>query len=499
MPDKLSPYRQKRSAARTPEPVPSETEQQRAREGEPMFVVQEHHARALHWDFRLEHDGVLVSWAVPKGLPEDSKGNRLAVQTEDHPLDYANFEGTIPAGEYGGGQVDIWDRGVYECLKWTDSEVKVALHGERAQGSYVLIHTGGKNWLMHKMDGAGPTKPAKKTAPKKSVSTKTEPMPRLIRPMMATLGELPSSTEDDKFGYETKFDGIRIVAYIQGSAVRLLTRNDIDVTEAYPELRDLGGGVGGVNVVLDGELVAFDAKTGRTSFSALQPRMHLRNLAQVARLAEQLPLTYCVFDLLYLDGRSTVGLSYVQRRDLLEALDLNGPNWHTPPYRKGGGRAALTAAKKRGDEGIMAKRLDSRYEPGRRTREWIKVKNSRAQEVVIGGWQPGKGNRAGTIGSLLLGIPEGSGMSYVGKVGTGFTQAALADLYDILSKLDRRTSPFTGEVPAADARDAHWVTPKLVGEVEFAEWTRDGRLRQPRWRGLRPDKSADEVEREQLR
>jgi bifunctional non-homologous end joining protein LigD len=216
----------------------------------------------------------------------------------------------------------------------------------------------------------------------------------------------------------------------------------------------------------------------------------------VAHLAEQLPVTYCIFDVLYLDGRSTTALPYTQRRELLERLDLNGPHWRTPPYRRGGGKAALAEAKRRGEEGVMAKRLDSVYEPGRRSRSWIKVKNSRTQEVVVGGWQPGKGARAGTIGSLLLGIYDDSGLSYVGKVGTGFTQAVLADLHGTLSKLGRRTSPFAGELPKADARDAQWVTPKLVGEVEFAEWTRDGRLRQPRWRGLRPDKSPEQVVRE---
>jgi bifunctional non-homologous end joining protein LigD len=477
MVDKLSPYRQKRSSARTPEPVPGEGPRPSTRQGAPVFVVQEHHARALHWDFRLERDGVLVSWAVPKGLPEDPKRNRLAVQTEDHPLDYADFEGEIPAGEYGGGQVTIWDRGAYECEEWTDDEIKVVLHGSRAQGRYVLIHTGGKNWLLHKMDNAAPV----------------EPMPALIRPMLATLGELPPSTEDAKYGYETKWDGVRIVAYLHQGRVRLVTRNDIDVTAAYPELHELGASLGPVGAVLDGEVVVFDPGTGRASFGALQPRMHLRNQAQVARLAGKVPVTYCVFDVLHLGGRPTIGLSYEQRRDLLEALDLSGPHWRTPPYRRGGGAAALAEARTRGDEGIVAKRLDSIYEPGRRSRAWIKVKISQTQEVVIGGWQPGKGARASTIGSLLLGIPVADGLAYVGKVGTGFTQAALEELSQMLATLARKTSPFAGPIPAADARDAHWVTPNLVGEVEFSEWTKDGRLRHPRWRGLRPDKSPTDV------
>ena len=480
MADRLSSYRQKRSSSRTTEPVPEDGAASGNVDGQPTFVVQEHHARSLHWDFRLEHDGVLVSWAVPKGLPDSPRTNHLAVQTEDHPLEYGGFEGTIPAGEYGAGEVEIWDRGVYECQKWTDREVKVVLHGRRADGEYVLIHTGDKNWLMHKTRGR-PEPPR-------------EAMPRLMRPMLATLGEV--ARNDDNFGYETKWDGVRIIAYLRGGPLRLMTRNDIEVSAAYPELSALGAAAGGLQVVLDGEVVAFDQRTGRSSFGALQSRMHLRNQVQVAHLADRVPVTYCIFDVLYLDGRMTTSLPYVQRRELLEGLDLNGPHWRTPPYRHGGGAAALAEAKKRGEEGVMAKRLDSLYETGRRSRNWIKIKNSRTQEVVVGGWQPGKGARAATIGSLLLGIPDDAGLSYVGKVGTGFSEAVLDDLRRTLSRRGRRTSPFAGQLPTADARDAQWVTPKIVGEVEFAEWTRDGRLRQPRWRGLRPDKPPEQVVRE---
>jgi len=479
--DKLSPYRRKRSASRTTEPVPAEGPLPQGNDD--TFVIQEHHARALHWDFRLERGGVLVSWAIPKGLPLDPKTNHLAVQTEDHPLEYAAFEGEIPAGEYGGGPVRIWDRGTYECEEWTDREVKVVLHGERAQGRYALIHTGGKSWLIHRMD----------PPPVEG----WEPVPELIRPMLATLGQLPTPDEDASFGYETKWDGVRTVVYVQGGRARLMTRNDLDVTAAYPELQALGKALGATPVVLDGEVIAVDPATGRISFAALQPRMHLRNQAQVRRLAAQVPVTYCVFDLLYLDGHHTTGLPYRQRRELLESLDLRGSHWDTPPYTSGGGPDALSAAKEHGLEGIVAKRLDSVYEPGRRSRAWIKFKNTQTQEVVLGGWKPGKGMRAGTIGSLLLGIPGPEGLDYIGQVGTGFTQGMLDDLYRQLRPLERKTSPFAGALPSADVKDVHWVTPKIVGEVEFTEWTHEGTLRQPSYKGLRDDKHPLEVVREQ--
>jgi bifunctional non-homologous end joining protein LigD len=347
----------------------------------------------------------------------------------------------------------------------------------------VLIRTDDKNWLMHRtrdQPGADGGPPKRRAKP-----------PELLRPMLATLGELPSSVQDDRFGYETKWDGVRTIAYLDGGTVRLLSRNDLDVTATYPELSGMADAVG-VSAIVDGEVVAYD-RHGKVSFGALQPRMHLQNAAQIRRLAEEVPVTYCVFDLLFLDGHDTVSLPYRQRRELLEALDLNGPQWSTPPYQVGGGAAALARARELGVEGIVAKRLTSRYEPGRRSKDWIKVKNTATQEVVLGGWRPGKGNRAGTIGSLLLGLPSPDGLRYAGQVGTGFTRAILADLQRRLEAIARRTSPFAEPLPSAEARDAHWVSPKLVGEVEFTEWTRDGRLRHPSWRGLRPDKSPDEV------
>jgi bifunctional non-homologous end joining protein LigD len=472
----LDEYRRKRDPKRTAEPMP------KPRKGKPSgnsFVVQEHHATALHWDLRLERDGVLVSWAVPKGLPNDPKRNHLAVHVEDHPLEYATFEGTIAHGEYGGGGVTIWDRGTYETQKWTDREVMFVLHGERTEGRFVLFQTGGKNWMIHRMDA--PSRPD------------WQPLPERITPMLATLGELPS--DGDKWAYEMKWDGVRALVAVEGGRITVASRNGNDVTVSYPELRALGEQLGTTQVLLDGEIVAFD-DAGRPSFERLQQRMHIATAAAARRLAESVPAVYLIFDLLHLDGRSLLDVPYTSRRELLDELGLAGPSWQTPPVFEGDGASAVAASKQQGLEGVLAKRLESRYTPGRRTRDWIKVKNIAMQEVVIGGWSPGQGRRAGTVGALLLGIPGDDGLRYVGQVGTGFTDAALDELSAQLKRIARKTSPFHPDVPRADARDAQWVTPRLVGEVAYAEWTGDGRLRHPSWRGLRPDKSPDEVVRE---
>ena len=479
---KLSTYRKKRDPARTPEPVPAPGKRTAKRKGKDnTFVVQEHHATALHWDFRLERDGVLVSWAVPKGLPLDPAVNHLAVHTEDHPLEYASFEGDIPEGEYGGGAVTIWDRGTYDCEKWTDREVKVVLHGERVTGRYVLFKTGSRDrdWMMHRMD-----------PPPDGYA----PMPVLIRPMLAVLRE-EVPRDDDNYGFEFKWDGVRAIVYIDGGRPRVLSRNDRDVTGSYPELRAMAESLGSRQVILDGEIVAMDER-GRPSFEALQARMHVTNAAQVRRLATQVPATFLAFDVLHLDGRSLLDEPYTERRRLLESLELSGPSWQTPPHFEGSGDAILAASKEQGLEGVLAKRLDSRYYAGKRSDCWLKVKNLRTQEVVIGGWKPGEGRRKGAIGSLLLGVPGEEGLGYVGHVGTGFTDAMLHELENMLSPLERSDPPFATAIPRPHAKDAHWVEPQIVGEVAFGEWTKAGILRHPAWRGLRPDKNAADVVRE---
>ncbi|MHB8681547.1 MAG: non-homologous end-joining DNA ligase [Acidimicrobiales bacterium] len=471
----LETYRSKRDARKTPEPVPPRGARRRKGKDN-RFVVQEHHARALHWDFRLEHDGVLVSWAVPKGPPMDRRTRRLAKRTEDHPLEYIDFEGEIPRGEYGGGRVILWDGGTYDLEKWSEDEVMVVLHGERLTGRYVMIHTGGDQWLMHRMDEAPPG---------------FEPLPELVRPMLATAGTLPSS--DAGWGFEFKWDGVRAVAYVEGGRLgKLLSRNDRDVAAGYPELRGLGDALGSRPAVLDGEIVAFD-DDGHPSFGALQERMHVADAVKARRLAERIPVAYLVFDVLHLDGRSTVELPYRERRGLLQGLGLAGPHWQVPPWFEGGGAAVLQASRQQHLEGVVAKRLTSTYQPGRRSREWVKVKHERMQEVVVIGWTPGQGRRQGRLGALLLAVPRHGELQYAGKVGTGFTDRMLDDLGGRLATHVRPDPPVPGPLPRAQIAGATWTDPVLVGEVHFGEWTRDGRLRHPSWRGLRPDKEPGDV------
>jgi bifunctional non-homologous end joining protein LigD len=474
----LDSYDAKRDFARTPEPRGKA--RRRRTSGLPKFVVQEHHASALHWDFRLEHDGVGPSWAVPKGIPLDPKTNHLAVRVEDHPLDYFSFEGRIGEGQYGGGQVTIWDAGDYELEEWEDTKVKVVLHGERLQGRYVLFQTHGKNWMIHRMDA--PTQPD------------FAPVPQLIKPMLAVTGPMP---EGKDWSYEMKWDGLRAVVYVDGGRARVMTRNDREVLSQYPELRALAESMGSTQAVLDGEIVAFDEQ-GRPSFGRLQQRMHVTKAAALDRLRQDVPIHYVIFDLLHLDGRSLLDEPLSERRRLLAGLELSGGFWSTPgDFTDVDGNDILAASLSQGLEGVVAKRLDSRYLPGKRSELWTKVKNFRTQEVVIAGWKPGEGRRAGTIGSLLMGIhDDGGNLIYAGKVGTGFTDRILDELSAALGRLERKTSPFATEVPRAESKDAHWVTPSLVAEVRFSEWTSDGRLRHPSYRGLRPDKSAAEVRRE---
>ncbi len=440
-------------------------------------MIQEHHARSLHWDFRLERDGVLVSWAVPKGLPMERGVNHLAVHVEDHPIEYGSFEGRIPDHEYGAGTVTIWDRGTYEWSEWTDRDLKVTLHGSRVEGRYGLFQTDGDNWMIHRIDPAPPG---------------WEPLPELVRPMLATAGPLPA---DDGWAYEYKWDGVRAVVYVDGGRIRTLSGTDRDVTATYPELRGLGEALGSLQAVLDGEIVALD-EAGRPSFEALQPRMNTAEPSRVRRLAELVPATYMIFDLMHLDGHSAIEIPYAERRRLLEGLELAGSHWATPPSQVGDGDVLLRAARDNGLEGVVAKRLDSLYRPGRRDPHWVKVKNFRTQSVVIGGWAAGQGHLDGELGALLLGIPNSDGLTYVGRVGTGFSDADRTALVGRLSKLSRDTSPFTSQVPRSEAAGVHWVEPALVGEVQFTEWTRTGRLRQPAWRGLRPDELPWEVARE---
>ena len=319
-------------------------------------------------------------------------------------------------------------------------------------------------------------------------------LPALVRPMLATAGPLPAPAVEAHWAFEMKWDGVRAVVYVERGAVRVLTRNDRDVSASYPELAALAGALDGRRVVLDGEVVALDG-AGRPSFGELQARMHVARPG--AALLDRVPVNYLAFDLLHDGGRSLLGTCYDDRRAALLELDLGGGHWATPPVFEGDGAAALEVSRQQGLEGVIAKRRQSTYEPGRRSRDWVKVKHVRMQEVVVGGWRPGEGRRDGGIGSLLLGVHDEEGrLVYAGHVGTGFTARALDDLLGRLRPLALDSAPFADEVPRAHARDARWVTPRLVGEVAFTEWTRDGRLRHPSWRGLRSDTSPTDVVRE---
>ncbi|HEX5587173.1 MAG TPA: non-homologous end-joining DNA ligase [Acidimicrobiia bacterium] len=482
---RLQEYRAKRNFDATSEPAPAGdaapgSSGDAAGNGHaPRFVVQEHHARSLHWDLRLEHEGVLWSWAVPKGIPMLAKPNHLAVRTEDHPLEYLSFQGEIPKGEYGGGSMTVWDHGTYEPEKLRDDEVIVTLHGERVDGKYVLFRTRGDQWMIHRM--SPPQDPTRRA------------VPHDLQPMFAVLAD-QVPTDDAQWAFEMKWDGMRALAAVDGGRVKLTTRQGNDATDRFPELRALGEALGQTEAVLDGEIVALDAR-GVPSFEALQPRIHVSSAATARKLAAERPVAYMLFDLLWLDGHSTCELEYRERRRLLESLGLNGATWQTPPAAPGNGAAALATAEELGLEGVVAKRLDSAYLPGKRSDAWRKVKPGAGQELVVGGWLTGNGRLAGRLGSLLVGYhdPDTAELRYAGRVGSGIDERQRQRLEALLEPRAREESPFvrTPRLPSP-----RWVEPEIVVDVRFHEWTSAGVLRAPRFRGIRDDKVAADVVRE---
>ena len=524
---RLVKYRSMRDPEATPEPFSG------APRGGDAFVIQEHHASRLHWDLRLEHEGVLASWALPRGVPESGGKNHLAVQTEDHPMDYLTFHGTIPKGEYGAGEMTIWDTGTYELHKWINGkEVIVTLTGSEGGGlggtrKVALIHTGRgqgsdaeKQWLIHLMDkedqggrrrhAPSSAEPADRAKPAdgakqvdkagKAGNAPGQPEDSPVRvsfddfgPMMATAG-VPSDLVGSDWQVELKWDGVRAILVADESTVRIFSRNGNDVTKTYPELTDRRCWPE-QPFVADGEIIAV-GPSGRPDFGLLQGRMKLIRAADVAKAQKAIPVRLMLFDLLYDGGTDLRQLPLSKRRQRLAqffrptdcpvelSTVLDDPVQHI-----------MDSAQELGLEGVMAKRTDSRYVSGQRTRTWIKLKTERTQEVVVGGWRPGKGGRQETVGSLLVGIPDGNKLQYVGRVGSGFSSRELAELRQTVEQLARKTSPFH-EVPRPDSADAHWVTPQLVGEVTYGEWTGPGRLRHPRWRGWRVDKDPSEVVRE---
>ncbi len=459
----LDEYRRKRDRTRTPEPFGGE-----AAGGSPVFVVQRHAARRLHYDLRLERGGALASWAVPKGIPLERGERRLAVHVEDHPLAYASFEGEIPAGQYGAGIVEIWDSGTYELVEEKrDGGLTVRLHGRRLDGTWTLVPAGldgdPKNWLLLRKDGAEPGRSS-------------------YAPMLATASEVLPAGEG--WSFEPKWDGYRAIVRIAGGEARLVSRNGNDLTDRFaPLARAVVLAVRSPDAVLDAEVCALDGR-GRSSFSLLQRGEG--NLALV------------VFDLLELDGEPLVDEPLARRRELLAAAVApdSGAVIVSPAFDDG--EALLRAAEEQGLEGVLAKRLDARYQPGRRSPDWRKVKLKDRQELVVAGYTRGTGRRAGTFGALILGVRDGDALVFAGSVGTGFGDAELDRLAALMRPLERKTPPFTTapRIPRVRQADVTWVEPVLVVEVSFAEWTRDGLLRAPVYAGLREDKAAGDVRRE---
>ena len=559
----LTEYKRKRNFSVSAEPSGKKPRPKRVA-GASRFVIQKHDASRLHYDFRLEMDGVLKSWAVPKGLAWKRGEKHLAVEVEDHPVEYADFEGVIPSGSYGGGTVMVWDRGNYyvhgekplEALK--EGRIHLVLEGQKVKGDWALIRTrsdhGKNHWLLLKSDAD--VKPVSKKRDDESVKTgrtmkqiardrdaewqsnrggessargtlrervrravarkesgakKKVPgarkqkndapdslpaaQPRFIAPMKPRLVETPPTSGD--WIYELKFDGIRAQAIKNGAKVKLISRNENDLTKKFEEVAAAVAALPCQECVLDGEVVALDDE-GRSSFQLLQAR------ASEGRVS---PLCYYVFDLLQLEGRNLTGLPLTIRKETLRRLCARARE----PIRYSGelgadAKALLREVERRGLEGIIGKQADSIYEPGRRSGAWIKLKCVNAQEFVIGGYTPPAGARQ-HFGALLVGYYKKKKLLFAGRVGTGFDTGMLASLHGKLQTETRKDCPFA-DLPSKKSgqwvqgitpgmmRKINWINPVFVCQVKFAEWTRDAKLRAPVFLGLRGDKAPADVRRE---
>jgi len=568
----LKKYKAKRDFAKTAEPKGGKPLPRQVR-GASRFVIQKHDARRLHYDFRLQMEGVLKSWALPKGLPWQQGEKHLAVEVEDHPIEYETFEGVIPEGNYGGGTVMVWDRGAYyvygeQPLKsLREGKLHLVLAGEKAKGEWTLVRIRGRDgeknqWLILKTGGSA--KPPSKKLEDQSVKTgrtmkqiaeerdaewesnRSEPdgrknpserstfkarikntlkkkgqevagrdeaenegalsapellkklpsaKPQFIEPMKARLVDEPPKHGD--WLYELKFDGIRAIAIKNGRKVSLISRNENKLNERFPEIAEAVKSLPVRECVVDGEVVALDEE-GRSSFQLLQA------LEMEGRKA---PLRFYIFDLLQLNGKSLLGLPLEQRKQVLVKIceDLGDPIRYSGEI-SGDVKSLLAEVKRRGLEGLIGKQRNSVYEPGRRSGSWIKLKTVHQQEFVIGGYTPPAGSRK-YFGAVLVGYYEGGKLKFAGKVGSGFTAKSLSILYKKFREEEWDDCPFVdlpskqgGEwvqgITPSMMKKMHWVNPKFVAEIKFAEWTRDGKLRQPVFLGLREDKSPTEVKRE---
>jgi bifunctional non-homologous end joining protein LigD len=516
--DSLSTYRRKRDFTKTPEPAGKpERPSSKLR-----FVVQMHAATRLHYDFRLEADGVLASWAVPKGPTMVAGERRLAMHVEDHPMDYRDFEGVIPEGEYGGGEVIVWDRGTYTVPDGEDprkaiqsGKVAFDLHGKKLRGVFALVRMkpkegqSGEPWLLIKeRDDEAKSKwnvddypesvksgktledlkrdPKAKTwhsKPKRSshaaaarASVKRDPLPRLKSVMLATLVDEPF--DDNAWLFEIKWDGYRAICTIdEDGELTLQSRNWLNFLGKFPEMKELRHAFKSTPIMVDGEIVSLD-KEGRSDFQRVQEYQSKGG-----------HLTYVAFDVLYADGRDQRKEPLEERKALLERLIRDGELVMFSKHVLGKGKALFEQAQHRHLEGIIGKKRSSAYVE-RRTRDWVKIKAQQEQEFVVGGWTDPQGSRKG-FGALVLGAYHGKTLRYVGHVGTGFSVKTIREIKEKLDRIPRRSSPFGTDV--TEASKVHWVSPELVAEVRFSEWTREGILRQPAFLGLRPDKDAKDV------
>jgi bifunctional non-homologous end joining protein LigD len=525
----LAEYAARRIFIATPEPSP---EAAAARNGPLLFVVQKHSARQVHYDFRLELDGVLKSWAVPKGPSLDPDDKRLAVQTEDHPFDYASFEGVIPPKQYGAGEVIVWDCGVYspdeDHQHWfhdrREAERRVAaalekgklslcLRGEKLKGSFALIRSSDrKNWFLIKHRDqfaahgdvreqdrsvlSGMTvedlkvlpAPERVDAARLAPTGKAEAMPARLSPMLAESGDAPFAHPDWMF--EPKLDGYRVLAFVRDGNVSLRSRKGLDLTQVFPQITAELARQGGTEMILDGEVVALDA-TGMPSFNALQVRAQLKTEREIVAADRETPAIFFCFDLVHFAGLDLRPAPYTDRRRYLAQCLL--PSAHVQlVHASDDGATLYPAALAQGFEGVMAKRKDSRYQAGRRSASWLKIKSTHSAEFVIGGYTKGKGARE-PLGALLVGYWDQGRLHYAGHVGTGFDDATLARLRTRLEPLQTGRHPFAEKPPLHAATT--WLRPELVAELKFAEWTRDGYLRAPVFLRLREDVDPKTVRR----
>ncbi|HEU4862432.1 MAG TPA: DNA ligase D [Candidatus Limnocylindria bacterium] len=525
----LEEYRRKRDFGATPEPAPSDVVERSGR-----FTVQRHRATALHYDFRLEIDGVLVSWAVPKGPTLDPKERRLAMRTEDHPIEYLPFEGVIPEKQYGAGDVIVWDWGVFEPEAETPNpaaairkgELKFVLHGERLHGRYTIVRTdnddGRERWLLLKKrdeaavdgwnaehhpasvktgrtndevaDGVEPRFTADPPRPPGEVdlaAAMTEPMPDFIPPMKATLASEPFSDPDWLF--EVKWDGYRVEAVLRDGRVRLYTRRRQDAANYFPDLADASGWIDATQAIVDGEVVALD-EHGRPQFSLLQDHTGIRTGRAPGgkRRSESAQIVYQAFDLLHLDGQSLLAVPLEERKRLLRSRLRPHPLVRYAGHVDTDGLAFFEAARRQELEGIVAKLRRSPYEPDRRSRSWLKLKVRGEQEVVVVGWLPGQGTHK-DLGSLIVAVRSGERWVHAGQVGSGIDTRTRRELRQQLEQSERPDSPLD---PTPRLKDARWVEPRLVIRVEFAEWTADGLLRQAAYKGVEAGRDPRSVHRE---